>query len=181
MTLSRIGKKPIPIPSGVSVNLKGNVAEVKGPKGLLQVQMLESIEIEEKENQILVTNLHPGVKACDARHGLIRSLLANAVSGVSEGFTKVLELHGIGYKVDVKKKGLDFALGFSHPIFMEFPEGITAEVDKANNIITVIGIDKQKIGQFCADVRKLRPPEPYKGKGFRYKGERIRRKSGKTV
>lgn len=179
--MSRIGKKPISIPSGVTVNRKGNFVDVKGPKGELRVELLENIEIEEKDNQILVINQRPGVKAFDARHGLIRSLLANAVGGVTEGFTKVLELHGIGYKVDVKKKGLELALGFSHPVFMDFPEGITAEVDKANNVITVMGIDKQKVGQYCADVRKLRPPEPYKGKGFRYKDERIRRKSGKTV
>ncbi|MCD6216781.1 50S ribosomal protein L6 [bacterium] len=179
--MSRIGKKPIPLPSGVTFTHKGNIVDVKGPKGALQVEILDGIEIDEKDNQILVINSHPGVKLYTARHGLIRSLLANAVTGVSEGFVKVLELYGVGYKVDLKKSGLDFALGFSHPIFMEFPEGITAEVDKTNNIISVMGVDKQKVGQYCADVRKLRPPEPYKGKGFRYKGERVRRKSGKTV
>lgn len=179
--MSRIGKKPILIPSGVTINRKGTVVDVAGPRGSLQVEILEGIEIEEKENQILVINQRPGDKTCNARHGLIRSLLANAVSGVSEGFTKVLELHGIGYRVEVQKTGLNLALGFSHPVFMEFPDGITAETDKSNNVITVMGIDKQRVGQYCADVRKLRPPEPYKGKGFRYKGEKVRRKSGKTV
>ncbi len=179
--MSRIGKKPIPLPSGVSLKLNGGIADIKGPKGNLQVVILEGMDIEEKDNQIIVINRHPDKQLYNARHGLIRSLLANAVTGVSEGFSKILELHGVGYKVDVKGNSLVFALGFSHPVVMEFPEGISAEVDKANNIISVMGIDKQKVGQYCADVRKLRPPEPYKGKGFRYKGERIRRKSGKTV
>lgn len=179
--MSRIGKLPIPIPSGVSLTRQGDILEIKGPKGVLEVTMLDGIEIEIDEKEIRVTNNHENSKLHRARHGLIRTLISNAVIGVSEGFKKKLELIGVGYRAEAKNDGLNLQLGFSHPVFMKYPEGITAEIEKGTNMIVVHGIDKQKIGQFCADVRKLRPPEPYKGKGFRYEGEHVRRKSGKAV
>ena len=179
--MSRIGKKPIPIPSGVTITQKGNRFEIKGPKGSLFVDLLDGIEVEIGDKEITVKNHGGETNLYKSRHGLIRSLMANAVTGVSTGFIKKLELHGVGYRAEAKKDGLDLTLGFSHPVFMKYPEGITAEIEKGSNVISILGIDKQKVGQYCADIRKLRPPEPYKGKGFRYLGERVRRKSGKTV
>ena len=180
--MSRIGKKAISIPSGVTMTKKGDTYEIKGPKGTLEVKTIEGINVEIKEKEALVLNKGgEESKLYKSRHGLIRSLLANAVHGVTEGFVKQLELHGIGYRAEAKKEGLDLQLGFSHPVFMKYPEGVTAEMEKGSNVISILGIDKQQVGQFCADVRKLRPPEPYKGKGFRYVGERVRRKSGKAV
>jgi large subunit ribosomal protein L6 len=180
--LSRIGKKLIPIPSGVSLKLKGDIYEIKGPKGTLEVKFIDGIEVEIKGNEAHVIN-KGGVdsKLYKSMHGLVRSLLANAIHGVSEGFVKQMDLQGVGYRAEVKPDGLSLQIGFSHPIFMEFPEGISAEIEKGSSVISIMGIDKQKVGQYCADVRKLRPPEPYKGKGFRYIGEHVRRKSGKSV
>lgn len=179
--MSRIGKKPIPIPQGITVTRKGQQIEVKGPKGSLLVNLLEGIDIEISDKEARVINNNQKVQDLRAKHGLIRSLLANAVKGISEGFVKKLELHGVGYRVEVKGKALELFVGYSHPIVMPFPEGVTAEVDKKANTISVRGIDKQLIGQYAADIRAKKPPEPYKGKGFRYEGEVVRRKSGKTV
>lgn len=180
--MSRIGKKLIPIPSGVSLTLKGDIYEIKGPKGTLEVKFIDGIEVEIQGNEGHVINKGgEDSKLYKSMHGLIRSLIANAVHGVSEGFVKQLDLQGVGYRAEVKPDGLNLQIGFSHPVFMKFPDGITAEIVKGSSIISVQGIDKQRVGQYCADVRKLRPPEPYKGKGFRYVGEHVRRKSGKSV
>jgi large subunit ribosomal protein L6 len=179
--LSRIGKKPIAVPSGVTVTRKGNILEIKGPMGVLTVELLGGIDIEIGSKDLKILNTGGELKVYKSRHGLLRTLISNAVTGVSKGFVKKLELVGVGYKVDAKGDGLDLNLGFSHPVFMKYPEGIHAVVEKGSNVISVHGIDKQKIGQYCANVRKLKPPEPYKGKGFRYEGEHVRRKSGKTV
>jgi len=179
--VSRIGKKIIPIPKGTVVAQKGDQVEIKGPKGVLDVDLLPGIDVEISVNEVRVLNHAEGQLGSKAKHGLIRSLLANAVHGVSEGFIKRLELVGVGYRVEVKKDGLELFVGYSHPVIMPFPKGITAEVDKKTGIISISGIDKQKVGQYCADIRDKKPPEPYKGKGFRYEGEKVRQKSGKAV
>jgi len=179
--LSRIGKKVIPLPKGTAVTRKGEKLEIKGPKGTLNVDLLPGIDVEISEKEARVLNRAEGQLGSKAKHGLIRSLLANAVHGVSEGFVKKLELVGVGYKVEVKSKALELFVGYSHPVIMPFPEGITVEIDKKTSVISILGIDKQKVGQYCADVRAKKPPEPYKGKGFRYEGEKVRRKSGKAV
>ena len=176
--MSRIGKKPIPVPAGVEVTINGNDVAVKGPKGELKRSFYELLTIEQEGNEIIVTRPDDS-RTCRAMHGLTRTLLHNMIVGVSEGFSKKLELQGVGYRVALKGKNLDLSLGFSHPVIVEPEEGISFEVPDNTHII-VKGIDNQRVGQVAADIRFLRPPEPYKGKGIRYDGEVVRRKLGKA-
>lgn len=178
--MSRIGKKPVVIPAGVTVDVKENMVHAKGPKGELDLPVHPKVMIEKtSETELNVTVKNSDNKQEKALWGLFRSLLANVVTGVSTGFTKVLEINGVGYKAAVAGKKLTLNLGYSHPIEMEVPNGLEAKVDK--NVITITGIDKQVVGQFAAVVRSQRPPEPYKGKGIKYSDEVIRRKAGKVV
>ena len=174
--MSRIGKNPIEIPQGVEVKIDGTTVTVKGPKGTLTQKFLDVVTIKQEENKIVVTRKDDSVKNI---HGLTRSLVANMVKGVTEGFTKELEIGGVGYKAQKQGKKLILTLGFSHPVEVEEPEGITIDVPTPNSII-VKGIDKQLVGQVATDIRRYKEPEPYKGKGIKYAGERIRRKEGKA-
>lgn len=177
--MSRIGKQPIPVPSGVEVKIDGNAVTVKGPKGELSDTFTEDMTIELVDNEVVVTR-PSDERNHRALHGLTRSLIANMVTGVSEGFEKSLEIIGVGYRAALKGKDLEMQLGFSHPVLVKAPEGITFEVP-SNTKIVVKGIDKQRVGQTAAEIRGWRPPEPYKGKGVRYEGEYVRRKLGKTA
>jgi len=176
--MSRIGRKPIPIPSGVDVKVDAGVVRVKGPKGALQVDLMPGIEAEVADGAITLTRANEE-RQTRAYHGLNRALLANAATGVSEGWRKELEIIGIGYRAERRASDVVFNLGYSHPIEFPVPEGIDIEVDAKANKVAVTGIDKQRVGQVAADIRSLRAPEPYKGKGIRYAGERIRTKAGK--
>ena len=178
--MSRIGKLPVKIPSVVDVQLNGKNLKVKGPKGELQREFHPDMKIEKEESAIKVLrpNDEPKNKAL---HGLTRTLISNMVLGVSEGFSKTLEVVGVGYKVDLKGKDLLLQLGYSHPVNYPAPNGIQFEVDGKQNLILVKGLDKQKVGQVSAEIRALRPPEPYKGKGIKYQNEIIRRKAGKAA
>ena len=177
--MSRIGKMPIDIPAGVDVNVSAeNVVTVKGAKGSLTQAIDKQIKVEIKDNQIIVTRPNDD-KFVRALHGLSRSLLANMVTGVTEGFKKELEINGVGYRAAKQGKTLVMNLGYSHQVEMDEIDGITIDVPNQNKII-ISGIDKQKVGQFAANVREKRPPEPYKGKGIKYVDEFIRRKEGKT-
>jgi large subunit ribosomal protein L6 len=177
--MSRVGKNPIPIPTGVKFNRSNGVITVEGPKGKLTQKIEDVITTEVVENKI-VFNRPSDSKPHRARHGLYRSLVANMVTGVTEGFTRNLEIEGVGYRVEKTGKGITLSLGFSHPIVFFPPEGVEIKVEPGNKI-SVSGIDKQLVGQVAAKIRSLRPPEPYKGKGVRYEGEYIRRKAGKTA
>ena len=177
--MSRIGRKPVQIPAGVEVTVNGNTCVVKGPKGTLQQDFHENITVTVEENEVIVDRANDE-RESRAQHGLTRALIQNMVTGVSEGFTKSLELAGVGYRVQLKGTALDFSLGYSHPVVMEQPEGITFEVPD-NTHINVKGINKQQVGQIAAEIRAKRPPEPYKGKGIHYVGEHIRRKLGKAA
>ncbi len=177
--MSKIGKKPIDIPSNVTVTLGDkNKVSIKGAKGELEASFNAEINIEVKDNEVLVTP-KKDVKRLYAFWGLTRNLIANMIEGVSKGYEKKLELQGVGYKVAMKGNDLDLSLGFSHPVVFQAPQGIKFAVEKS--VITISGIDKQLVGQVAADIRKLRKPEPYKGKGIRYVGEQVRRKAGKKV
>jgi len=175
--MSRIGKIPVAIPSGVEVKIDGQEVEVKGSKGTLNHTVPALISAVVEDGHIVVTRANDGREA-RALHGLTRTLIANMVEGVTNGFTKVLEIQGTGYRVNAKGNGLEFALGFSHPVNVEPPQGITFKVE--GNRVTVEGISKQQVGEVAANLRKIRPPEPYKGKGVRYQGENVRRKAGKA-
>ncbi|KAE9635541.1 MAG: large subunit ribosomal protein [Epulopiscium sp.] len=176
--MSRIGKLPITIPSGVEVKVgDGNLVTVKGPKGTLERQLSAEINVAVEDNQVVVTR-PSDLKKHKALHGLTRTLVANMVEGVTNGFSKVLEINGVGYRAQKQGKKLILSLGYSHPVEMEDPEGIESTVD--GNKIIVRGIDKEKVGQYAAEIRFKRPPEPYKGKGIKYENEVIRRKEGKT-
>jgi large subunit ribosomal protein L6 len=177
--VSRIGKQPIPVPPGVDVTIEGNQVTVKGPKGTLTQTFAEDIEIVLEDGAIHVRR-PDDERRSRSLHGLTRTLVANMVTGVSEGFEKNLEIVGVGYRAQLKGSDLDLALGLSHPMVVKAPEGITFEVP-APNRISVKGIDKQRVGQVAAEIRKIRPPEPYKGKGIRYAGEHVRRKVGKAA
>lgn len=177
--MSRIGRKPVQIPAGVEVTVNGNTCVVKGPKGTLQQDFHENITVTVEENEVIVDRANDE-RESRAQHGLTRALIQNMVNGVSEGFTKSLELAGVGYRVQLKGTSLDFSLGYSHPVVVEAPEGITFEVPD-NTHINVKGINKQQVGQIAAEIRAKRPPEPYKGKGIHYVGEHIRRKLGKAA
>lgn len=177
--MSRIGNKPIDIPENVEVTIdKGNVVKVKGPKGQLEKKMHPDMIIEQEENQVLVKRPteHKNHKSL---HGLTRSIISNMVEGVTKGFEKKLELSGVGYRAKLQGKNLELNVGYSHPVIIEAPEGIEIEVPK-NTQISVKGIDKEMVGQVAAKIRATREPEPYKGKGIKYEGERIIRKVGKT-
>jgi large subunit ribosomal protein L6 len=176
--MSRIGKQPISIPDGVSVTVGEERIEVKGPKGQLSGPLPAQIAAEVSDGNIVLTRPED-TKEYRALHGLARALANNMVVGVTEGFKKGLEIEGVGYRADVKGTKLTLNLGFSHPVVMDVPEGLSVAME-GNTKLTVEGIDKQAVGQFAADIRSLRPPEPYKGKGIRYAGEHIRRKVGKT-
>lgn len=177
--MSRIGKEPITIPSGVDVTIDGQHVTVKGPKGTLEHTVVEPITVERDEDGALLVERPDDERESRSLHGLTRTLVNNLVVGVTEGYEKKLEIHGVGYRVQAKGSDLEFALGYSHPIKIEAPEGITFAVESPTKF-SVSGIDKQKVGQTAAVIRKLRRPDPYKGKGVRYEGERIRRKVGKT-
>lgn len=176
--MSRIGRLPIAIPAGVEVKIAGSAVNVKGPKGELSLDVASPIEVAIEDGQIQVSRPDEE-RESRSLHGLTRTLVANLVTGVTEGYSKKLEIVGTGYRVQSKGDALEFALGFSHPITFEAPAGISFQVE-GNNKISVIGIDKQLVGEVAANIRKLRKPEPYKGKGIRYAGEVIRRKAGKA-
>jgi large subunit ribosomal protein L6 len=177
--MSRIGRMPIPVPNGVDVTIDGSNVAVKGPKGSLSHVVVEPISIERGEDGALVVTRPNDEREARSRHGLTRTLVANMVTGVTEGYEKTLEIVGVGYRVTAKGSSLEFALGFSHPVTVDPPEGITFEVQTPTRFV-VRGIDKQKVGEVAANIRKIRKPEPYKGKGVRYAGENVRRKVGKT-
>lgn len=176
--MSRIGKLPIPVPSGVDVHVGNGVVQVKGPKGSILVHLMPGIDAEVKDGKIELGRANEE-RQTRAFHGLNRALIANAATGVSKGWNKELDIIGIGYRAEKKAASVMFNLGYSHPIDFPIPEGIEIEVDSKANRIFVSGIDRQKVGQVAADIRSLRPPEPYKGKGIRYTGEHIKIKAGK--
>lgn len=176
--MSRIGKKPIPLPKGVDISIQGNTVTVKGPKGSLSNTFHPDMTISQVGDELVVAR-PSDAKEHRSLHGLTRSLLANMVTGVTEGFKKELEVNGVGYRCAKQGKDLVMNLGYSHQVVMREPDGITVEVPSPNRIV-ISGADKQKVGQFAAEVRSKRPPEPYKGKGIKYVGEHIIRKEGKA-
>jgi large subunit ribosomal protein L6 len=176
--MSRIGREPIAIPAGVDVTVEGSTVTVKGPKGELSRTVHSNMTVEKKDGQILVTRPNDN-KENRSLHGLTRTLISNMVTGVEKGFSKELEINGIGYRAEKKGKDLVLTIGYSHPVVMSETDGISIEVPAPNKII-ISGPDKQKVGQFAAEVREKRPPEPYKGKGIKYATEHIRRKEGKA-
>lgn len=176
--MSRIGKQPIEVPSGVTVSLSGNTVSVKGGKGLLELDIRDEVKVKVDGSTVNVTRADDS-RTARSLHGLTRSLVANMVKGVSDGFEKNLEIIGVGYKADIKGDVLTMTLGYSHVIPYKLPKGITAKVDKNTNV-NISGADKQVVGQVAAELRALRPPEPYKGKGVKYEGEHIKRKAGKA-
>jgi large subunit ribosomal protein L6 len=176
--MSRIGRMPVVVPAGVDVTISGREVSVKGPKGSLQLEIAVPIEVSQSDGVITVTR--PSDEGeIRALHGLSRSLIANMVTGVTEGYAKTMEIVGVGYRVQAKGKNLEFALGFSHPVPVSPPEGIAFRVETPTRFV-VEGIDKQQVGEVAANIRKLRKPDPYKGKGVRYQGEQVRRKAGKA-
>ena len=177
--MSRIGRLPITVPSGVEVTLDGQAVTVKGPKGTLEHTVAEPIVIKRADDGTLEVSRPNDERQNRALHGLSRTLVANMVQGVTEGYTKVLEIVGTGYRVAAKGSDLEFSLGFSHPVLVRAPDGISFAVETPTRF-SVSGVDKQKVGEVAANIRKLRKPDPYKGKGVRYQGEHIRRKAGKA-
>jgi len=177
--MSRIGRLPIPVPSGVDVAIDGQTVNVKGPKGQLSHTVAAPIAVERTEDGVLQVTRPNDERESRALHGLSRTLIANMITGVTEGYSKTLEIVGVGYRVQARGSDLEFALGYSHPVPVKAPDGITFTVE-APTRLRVTGIDKQQVGQVAANIRKLRKPDPYKGKGVRYQGEVIKRKVGKT-
>ena len=177
--MSRIGRLPIPVPSGVDIAIDGQTVNVKGPKGSLSHTVASPITVERGEDGVLQVQRPDDERESRALHGLSRTLIANMITGVTEGYTKTLEIVGVGYRVQARGSDLEFALGFSHPVPVKAPEGITFTVE-APTRLRVTGIDKQLVGQVAANIRGLRRPDPYKGKGVRYQGEVVKRKVGKT-
>ncbi|MDG4806264.1 50S ribosomal protein L6 [Micromonospora sp. WMMD1120] len=177
--MSRIGRKSIPVPAGVDITIDGQTVKVKGPKGQLEHTLAEPITIERAEDGQLNVNRPNDERKAKELHGLTRTLVANMIVGVTEGYRKSLEIAGTGYRVTAKGSDLEFALGFSHPVVVSAPAGITFTVERPT-LFHVAGIDKQQVGEVAANIRKIRPPEPYKGKGVKYQGEVIRRKAGKA-
>jgi len=177
--VSRVGKNPVTLPSGVQINVDGLSVKVKGPKGELARTFVAPISIEKTDTGLVVKRPsdEPSVRAL---HGTTRALIQNMVMGVSQGFSKVLVVEGVGYRAEMKGKQLVMALGYSHPVPVDPPAGIAFAVDEKTKTITISGIDKELVGQVAADIRGWRPPEPYKGKGLRYAGEKVRRKAGKA-
>jgi large subunit ribosomal protein L6 len=176
--MSRIGKKPIPVPKGVTVNVQKDAVEVKGPKGTLTQRVPPGVTFEVKDAELIATTERVDPELSKF-HGLARSLMANAVAGVTEGFKKELDIVGVGYRAELKGKQVVFALGYSHPIVFDIPNGIDVTVEKQTHI-TVTGIDRQLVGQVAANIRRMREPDPYKQKGVRYTGEQLKKKVGKT-
>ncbi|WP_290924579.1 50S ribosomal protein L6 [Halodesulfovibrio sp.] len=176
--MSRIGKQPVAIPSGVEVKIAGEAINVKGPKGSISTPVEATLNYEIADGNVVITRKDES-RVARAQHGLRRTLVANCIEGVSKGFSKTLEVNGVGYKVAVKGKNVELAVGFSHPVVMPLPEGLEAKAE--GNKLTISGIDKQLVGEFAATVRRVRPPEPYKGKGIKYDNEQIRRKAGKSA
>lgn len=177
--MSRVGRLPVDIPAGVQVTIQGSHVKVKGPKGELQRVFSPSIGIALEGSQVNIAR-NSDVAAQRALHGTTRALLANMIKGVSAGFDSVLEVEGVGYRAEMSGKNLMLYVGYSHPVEVPPPAGISFEVDQKTRQIKVLGIDKELVGQTAADIRKVRPPEPYHGKGIRYAGERVRRKAGKA-
>lgn len=177
--MSRIGRQPVTIPDGVEVKLDGRNVAVKGPKGSLSLELPSTITAQVEGRELRVATADPDAKRERALWGLTRVLLANMVEGVTRGFEKVLEIQGVGYRAEVKGKGLVLNIGFSHPVEFPIPEGIAVTVEKST--VKVSGVDKQLVGETAAKIRRLRPPEPYKGTGIRYRDEVVRRKAGKAV
>ena len=177
--MSRIGKQPVVIPAGVDVMIEGQNLSVKGPKGTLALEIAEPITVSRNDDGAILVARPNDERLSRSLHGLSRTLVANLVTGVTEGYTTKMEIFGVGYRVQLKGSNLEFALGYSHPVLIEAPEGITFAVETPTKF-SVTGIDKQKVGQISANIRRLRRPDPYKGKGVRYEGEQIRRKVGKT-
>lgn len=175
--MSRIGKMPINIPSGVTIEFQDTSISVKGPKGLLTLYRCTVLEYIKEETQIIISRIDDS-RIGREQHGLQRTLLSNALEGVTKGFEKVLEVLGVGYRVAVKGNIIELAVGFSHPVIIDIPQGLSAKAEGQK--LTIMGISKEDVGQFAAKVRSIRKPEPYKGKGIRYEGELIRRKSGKS-
>jgi large subunit ribosomal protein L6 len=176
--MSRIGKKPVTVPQGVTLDLKGSEVAVKGPKGELRRQLHPDMQLALANGIFTVTRPSEEQKH-KALHGLTRTLVQNMIDGVSKGFIKTLEIQGVGYKAEAKPYGVNLVVGFSHPVKYEAPKGIKISVEN-NTTVKIEGADKEKVGQVAAELRAVRPPEPYKGKGVRYQGEQIRRKAGKT-
>lgn len=176
--MSRIGKTPVAIPGGVKIEVKGNLIKVTGPKGTLEQDFQPEVSVKVNDSEVVVTRSsdRPDVRAL---HGLTRALINNMVVGVTQGYERILEIHGVGYRASLQGKSLKLQLGHSHPVVMDAPEGIEYAVD-GNTTIRVTGIDKQQVGQTAAQIRKWRKPEPYKGKGVRYRDEYVRRKAGKA-
>jgi large subunit ribosomal protein L6 len=177
--MSRIGKQPIPVPSGVTITLDPGSVKVKGPKGALAAAVSPLVDLK-LEGSVLNVARREDTREARSVHGLTRTLVANMVVGVSEGFRRVLEINGVGYRAEAKGNAIQLALGYSHPIVFPLPQGVQAKVDK-QTVVTLEGADRQVLGETAAAIRKLRPPEPYKGKGIKYAEEKIRRKAGKAV
>jgi large subunit ribosomal protein L6 len=177
--MSRIGRLPIPVPAGVEITLDGQAVTVKGPKGTLSHTVPAPITIERSDDGTLLVSRPDDERESRSLHGLTRSLVANMVTGVTDGYAKGMEIRGVGYRVAAKGSDLEFALGYSHPVPVAAPDGISFEVQSPTKFV-VRGIDKQKVGEVAANIRKLRKPDPYKGKGVRYEGEQIKLKVGKT-
>ncbi len=177
--MSRIGKQPVLVPAGVDVVIDGQSVSVKGPKGALELAVAEPIRVARDDGGAILVSRPDDERRSRSLHGLSRTLVANLITGVTEGYTTKMEIFGVGYRVQQKGSNLEFALGYSHPVLIEAPEGITFAVESPTKF-SVSGIDKQKVGQISSNIRRLRRPDPYKGKGVRYEGEQIRRKVGKT-
>ncbi|MGE2735277.1 50S ribosomal protein L6 [Mycolicibacterium vaccae] len=177
--MSRIGKQPVTVPNGVDVTINGQNLSVKGPKGTLTLDVAEPISVSRADDGAIVVARPNDERRNRSLHGLSRTLIANLVTGVTEGYTLKMEIFGVGYRVVAKGSDLEFALGYSHPVLIKAPEGVTFTVESPTKF-SISGIDKQKVGQIAANIRRLRKSDPYKGKGIRYEGEQIRRKVGKT-
>ncbi|HET8835934.1 MAG TPA: 50S ribosomal protein L6 [Gemmatimonadales bacterium] len=176
--MSRIGKRPVTLPKGVAVEIQGNTVAVKGPKGELRRTLHTEMQVALADGQVTVSR-PSDEKRHKALHGLSRTLVQNMVDGVSKGFSKTLEIQGVGYKAEAKPYGVNLIVGYSHPVKYEAPKGIKISVEN-NTVVKIEGADKEAVGQVAAELRSVRPPEPYKGKGIRYQGEQVRRKAGKT-
>lgn len=177
--MSRIGKIPVAVPAGVDVTIDGQDVAIKGPKGSLSLTVSEPISVAKGKDGALLVTRPDDERRSRALHGLSRTLVQNMITGVTAGYTTKMEIHGVGYRVALKGQDLEFALGYSHPVPIEAPEGITFAVESPTKF-SISGIDKQKVGQIAANIRRLRKSDPYKGKGIRYEGEQVRRKVGKT-
>jgi large subunit ribosomal protein L6 len=177
--MSRIGKKPVPLPTGVSAKIEGQTITIKGPKGEVHRAVHPELTVTLADNTVVVTRPSDESRH-KALHGLTRTLVANMVEGVTKGYGKTLEIQGVGYKAEIKPFGVQLVVGFSHPVPYHAPQGIKISVDN-NTLVKVEGVDKELVGQVAAELRAVRPPEPYKGKGIRYQGEQVRRKAGKTA